>query len=1369
MLRRLAWRRRSSGWWRPTPLRKSVLLGLAVLVLLGSDAVAVLPGPGGRPAPPALPYPVAAQPAHETSVVVGFTDPPRSWRPRVGMSTATAGAAPPFPQCPAVGAATGCAVLLEVTGDGRAAIHADPDQSPYDGSSGATLVGLLNSSPAPVSRLTVTADTGLFAFTGGGICAGHDPPTPRGCRSGGTGFEGPGVTFAGIGADRRSGTVRFDRPIRPGGTAYFALAQSPAATVPAAGSATRAELGGDPSPSLRTVACGATDVNCATGALRRQFTDVSVDGRGAPLRLTRTYSSARAGVLSRFGYGWADSYGMSLSVAGGAATVHEENGAAVGFTATADGGFTAPARVLATLSREPDGRFRFTRHGTTVDHLFDASGRLVEQRDANGNVTRLRYAGAQLVEVADAAGRKLTFTYDGAHVQRVDGPGGQSWQYRYDGGDLVAAVEAEDHGSRTFAYDGHLLVRETLGHEGTWTTWYGPGDRVVRQDDPTGGVTRWEYRGDGASAGGGTTTMTDPAGDSTVFVFADLRLGEVTRGAGTAEAATTRYTYGPATLVGSMTDGLGHVTRYRHDAEGNPTRVTDARGYSTVFTYERGRLTSVVDPLGHGARYGYDGRGNLIWSTGATGGTTRYEYDLRRPGDLIGIVDPIERRTAFTYDAWGKVRTVTVLPAADRPSTVEYVHDEAGLLRSTVDRSAVTSVEYSRAGRPTKVTDPALHTTTILYDDDGNAVQTLDRNNNLTRHDYDAAGRPVRVTKLGGNGGTSTATVYDAAGRPSRQLDPAGRVTGFGYDGLGRVSTMRDPLGRTTRLGYDRAGNITAIVDPAGRTTSFTYDETGNLLSVGYSDGVTRGVRFEYDGAGRRTSMLDGTGRTTYRYDDDNRLLEVTDGAGATVGYHYDQAGQQDELRYPAGTVGRTFDGTGRITSVKDWKGHTTAFEYGPGGNLTKKIYPNGVTTTYEPSIVDRRGGEQLAAYEYGHDWTGQITSATTTSGTGAKTTVEYGYDKSNRLDRVDRRALTYDDAGNLTGLPDGTTQAFDEAGQLSTAAYDQQGNRVTTQTAGGPVGLGYDQANRLVTVGSDLSYGYDGDGQRTSVTRRSGVARLTWDRSASTPVLLGDGTDTFVYGPDGVPVEQLDADGNASFLLTDGQGSVRLRTDPAGGVIGRRDYDAFGRTVNATTGASPLGYRGQYTDAETGFQYLQARFYDPATAQFLTRDPLLTTTRAPYSYAGNNPVNASDPSGLNPFDPRTWIAKGVQVLRAVAATVARYVAELARVVVASLGDLVGDLVTGICQAAVGVATGGAGLVAAAGACGALGGAIGGAVDYLVEAIQTGEFSWSGLGGATWNGAWQGAMAGFGGKAVTVLVRYGRKLAARPGPPARAM
>jgi RHS repeat-associated protein len=58
-------------------------------------------------------------------------------------------------------------------------------------------------------------------------------------------------------------------------------------------------------------------------------------------------------------------------------------------------------------------------------------------------------------------------------------------------------------------------------------------------------------------------------------------------------------------------------------------------------------------------------------------------------------------------------------------------------------------------------------------------------------------------------------------------------------------------------------------------------------------------------------------------------------------------------------------------------------------------------------------------------------------------------------------------------------------------------------------------------------------------------------------------------------------------------------------------------------------GYAGQWHDTETGFIYLRARYYDPTTGQFLTRDPITPLTRSPYGYVYGNPLNNSDPSGL--------------------------------------------------------------------------------------------------------------------------------------------
>lgn len=55
----------------------------------------------------------------------------------------------------------------------------------------------------------------------------------------------------------------------------------------------------------------------------------------------------------------------------------------------------------------------------------------------------------------------------------------------------------------------------------------------------------------------------------------------------------------------------------------------------------------------------------------------------------------------------------------------------------------------------------------------------------------------------------------------------------------------------------------------------------------------------------------------------------------------------------------------------------------------------------------------------------------------------------------------------------------------------------------------------------------------------------------------------------------------------------------------------------------------GRVVDPETGYIYLRARYYDPATTQFLTRDPLASITSSAYGYVNDNPLNGTDPTGL--------------------------------------------------------------------------------------------------------------------------------------------
>jgi RHS repeat-associated protein len=161
-------------------------------------------------------------------------------------------------------------------------------------------------------------------------------------------------------------------------------------------------------------------------------------------------------------------------------------------------------------------------------------------------------------------------------------------------------------------------------------------------------------------------------------------------------------------------------------------------------------------------------------------------------------------------------------------------------------------------------------------------------------------------------------------------------------------------------------------------------------------------------------------------------------------------------------------------------------------------------------------------------------------------------------------------------------------------------------------------------------TYTYNGDGLRTSKTVNGATEQFTWDTTAgSTPVALTAGSVSYIYGPDGTPLEQMTGSENPVWYHHDQQGSTRLLTNNTGAVVGTATYNAYGQTTATTGTTTPLGYGGQYTDPETGLIYLRARYYDPTTGQFLTRDPATALTAQPYGYSTDNPVNLADPTGL--------------------------------------------------------------------------------------------------------------------------------------------
>lgn len=229
-------------------------------------------------------------------------------------------------------------------------------------------------------------------------------------------------------------------------------------------------------------------------------------------------------------------------------------------------------------------------------------------------------------------------------------------------------------------------------------------------------------------------------------------------------------------------------------------------------------------------------------------------------------------------------------------------------------------------------------------------------------------------------------------------------------------------------------------------------------------------------------------------------------------------------------------------------------------------------------------------------------------------------------------------------------------------------------------------------------TYTYDVDGTRATKTAPDATTTtFTYSDQATLPLLLeqttGANTTAIIYGPDDRPIEQVaitTSGDTAEWLHEDQLGSVRLATaaNTAAGTLGTKvasqSFDPFGRQSASPppTGAQTLlGYQGQYLDPETGIIYLRARYYDPATAQFMTVDPIVGVTGNPYAYTAGDPLDHSDPLGL------CWSPS------CVAHSVGHFVAQHRGAIATAIS--IGVCVSGIGTPACLAATGGALLVRA--------------------------------------------------------------------------
>jgi RHS repeat-associated protein len=766
-------------------------------------------------------------------------------------------------------------------------------------------------------------------------------------------------------------------------------------------------------------------------------------------------------------------------------------------------------------------------------------------------------------------------------------------------------------------------------------------------------ITSYAYDGDGEQTSqtlpDGNLSGADAGNYTTVTAYnADGRKTSVSAGAGSGATVTAR------------------TTTYGYDADGNQISVKNPRGYTTTTAYTADDKPALVtDPDGHATLTCYDGAGNTAQTVPATGvaanGLTAAScpasypagYTVRLASDAI----------TTTYDAAGQ-KTIQTAPAPAGQSgteTTRYTYDSAGRTTKVAAPPAsgasgapgnVTIETYAPDGAIATLTagygTPTATTTVYCYDSEGNRTAVIPGDGNT-----------AAIAACSSSSPFATTYAYDSAGEKVSQVTP---------------HTGANPAGGTTTWTYDPAGNPLTMTDPAGVTTTYTYSLAGKEATVSYSGSAAHSITLGYDADGGKVSMADATGTTANTYDPFGELTSATNGHGQTVAYAYDADGNTTGITYPlpssatwarTATVDYAYDNADNLTAVTDFAGNAIGVTSNADGLTTKRTLGttgDTITTGYDNSnrassiSLANSSGTTLQSFTYGDAPDGSILTETD-SPASAGTSKTYAYTAQDQLSSEANSGTdgyAYDASGSLTGLPGNATGSYDDAGELinSTSSpgtatsytYNADGQRTGATTGGAAIeAAGWNGAGELTsyTGSADTltAASYDGDGLRAATTDSAGTQYYTWDTVPSTPELLMDGSNAYIYGTGGSPAEQVNlSSGTASYLLTDSLGSIRGTVSATGALTGSATYDAYGNplTPGGLTATTPFGYAGYYTEG-TGLDYLVTRYYDPATGQFISVDPQASTTNAPYAYATGNPATYTDPNGQSAVNCNWW------------------------------------------------------------------------------------------------------------------------------------
>ncbi|TWB09656.1 RHS repeat-associated protein [Nitrospirillum amazonense] len=897
-------------------------------------------------------------------------------------------------------------------------------------------------------------------------------------------------------------------------------------------------------------------------------------------RSTRyTYGSGQVVAIRRPTSGDADNLTVAYDGSGRVSSVN--NGVGTWTYGYSDSGNTRTTTVTDPLQHQ---------RVVTSDLM---TGLMLTDRDALGHTTTYTYDGShRLWQVTAPEGDYVTFDHDGrgniTKRTRYGKPGSN-----LPGSNLVVWSEAtyEEGGcSNPKTCNKPSSSHDDNGHNTYYT--YDPnhgGVLTVTRDAPSSGAAQPQVRysygsyqarykdGNGKWISG--SAVYRPTGTSTCVSGSSC--------AGTSLEAKTVIEYGDT----SQPNNLLPVS-VTQSAGDNSVSATTTLTYDTV-----GNRLTVTGPANTGTtRYRYDNARQVVGVTGPSAGASRQyravSIDFNADGQVTearqGTVSSqadgdwsnfmVLQKQKTSYDSQGRKTRSALTDASDNELMAStYGYDNANHLTAATrlmygagaDRS--TTYSYDAAGRVTQALGNGQSIAAASYTDDGLQSSVMDGNGNITNYSYDGYNRVNKVTYPSVNGASSYETfTYDNASQVQSHRLRDGQTVNFGIDALERV-TSRDMGGYS--YSYDNLGRVTQVSASGDPTVSMTYDALGRVTSQQTGN---RTVSAQYDAAGRLIQLTwPDNFSVTYGYDATGAMTTVSDSTGTqVVTYSYDDLGRRVSLERNNGmTTSYGYDSASRLTS-QNWTGRganqSLSFGYNAAGQITSRSNSD---PAYDPPAPES------GTTNYALNALNQTMQAS-----GNVPTLDIGYDGRGNLSSYGSTTLGYNADNQLTSMSPATTLGYDALGRLAQVSQSSTTN--------------------FLYFGDQLLAEYDASG---TVLRR---------------YVPGAATDETVVWYEGATL------GLRRYIIPDERGSTMAVVDEFGTKLAANTYDEYGRP-----GPNNLGrfqYTGQIWLSEIGAYHYKARVYIPGLGRFAQADPSgYSAGMNLYAYAGGDPINNTDPTGL--------------------------------------------------------------------------------------------------------------------------------------------